>query len=75
MEANQKVFLILDNLPVPASASIGAWFKSRRGQIQVIKLPRYSPQPVTVHSRVTSAHRRRSAMTRTTGMQANLSDT
>jgi hypothetical protein len=75
MDANRKVFLILDNLLVPPSASIGEWLKSHRAQIEVIKLPRYAPQPVTVHSHVTPTHRRRPAVTRTSGMQANLSDT
>ena len=75
MDANRKVLLILDNLLVPASASIGEWLKSHRAQIEVIKLPGYAPQPVTVHSHVTSTHRSRPAVTRTSGMQANLSDT
>jgi transposase len=43
-DAGQKVFLILDRLPVHRSARIRAWLAGREAEIEVFYLPGYSPQ-------------------------------
>jgi transposase len=43
-DAGQKVFLILDRLPVHRSARIRAWLAGREAEIEVFHLPGYSPE-------------------------------
>jgi transposase len=43
-DANQKVFLILDRLPVHRSAKVRAWLAGREAEIEVFYLPGYSPE-------------------------------
>ena len=43
-DAHQKVFLILDRLPVHRSAKVRAWLAGRRAEIEVFHLPGYSPE-------------------------------
>ena len=43
-EAERKVFLILDNLPVHRSRTVQAWLAGRRKQIEIFYLPAYSPE-------------------------------
>jgi transposase len=43
-DANQKVFLILDRLPVHRSAKLRAWLVGREAAIEVFYLPGYSPE-------------------------------
>jgi hypothetical protein len=42
--AGQKVFLILDRLPVHRSARVRAWLAGREAEIEVFHLPGYSPE-------------------------------
>ena len=44
-DAEGKVFLILDRLPVHRSAKVRAWLAGREGEIEVFYLPGYSPEP------------------------------
>ena len=43
-DAHQKVFLILDRLPVHRSAKVRAWLAGREAEIEVFHLPGYSPE-------------------------------
>jgi transposase len=43
-DAEGKVFLILDRLPVHRSAKVRAWLAGREGEIEVFYLPGYSPE-------------------------------
>ena len=43
-EADQKVFLILDRLPVHRSAKVRTWLAGREAEIEVFYLPGYSPE-------------------------------
>ena len=43
-DAHQKVFLILDRLPVHRSAKLRAWLAGREAGIEVFYLPGYSPE-------------------------------
>ena len=43
-DAAQKVFLVLDRLPVHRSAEIRAWLAGREAEIEVFHLPSYSPE-------------------------------
>src|ERR671932_454185 len=43
-DAGQKVFLILDRLPVHRSAKVRAWLAGREAEIEVFYLPGYSPE-------------------------------
>ena len=43
-DAGQKVFLILDRLPVHRSAKVRAWLAEREAEIEVFYLPGYSPE-------------------------------
>jgi transposase len=43
-DANGKVFLILDRLPVHRSAKLRAWLAGREAEIEVFYLPGYSPE-------------------------------
>jgi transposase len=43
-EAGQKVFLILDRLPVHRSAKVRDWLVGREAEIEVFYLPGYSPE-------------------------------
>jgi transposase len=43
-DADQKVFLILDRLPVHRSAKVRAWLAGREAEIEVFYLPGYSPE-------------------------------
>ena len=43
-DAKQKVFLILDRLPVHRSAKVRAWLVGREAEIEVFFLPGYSPE-------------------------------
>jgi transposase len=43
-DAAQKVFLILDRLPVHRSAKVRAWLAGRQAEIEVFYLPGYSPE-------------------------------
>jgi transposase len=43
-DAHQKVFLILDRLPVHRSAKLRAWLAGREAEIEVFHLPGYSPE-------------------------------
>jgi transposase len=43
-DAAQKVFLILDRLPVHRSAKVRAWLAGREAEIEVFYLPGYSPE-------------------------------
>ena len=43
-DAEQKVFLILDRLPVHRSAKVRAWLTGREAEIEVFYLPGYSPE-------------------------------
>jgi transposase len=43
-EADQKVFLILDRLPVHRSAKVRAWLAGREAEIELFYLPGYSPE-------------------------------
>ena len=43
-EANSKVFLIWDNLPVHRSQVMRGWLAERQEQIEVFHLPSYSPE-------------------------------
>ena len=43
-DAAQKVFLILDRLPVHRSAKVRAWLAGREAEIEVFHLPGYSPE-------------------------------
>src|ERR671927_182 len=45
-DAGQKVFLILDRLPVHRSAKVRAWLAGREAEIEVFHLPGYSPEPL-----------------------------
>jgi hypothetical protein len=45
-DAAQKVFLILDRLPVHRSAKVRAWLAGREAEIEVFYLPGYSPELV-----------------------------
>src|ERR671933_35288 len=42
-DAERKVFLVLDRLPVHRSAKLRAWLAGRRAEIEVFHLPPYSP--------------------------------
>jgi hypothetical protein len=44
-DAGQKIFLILDRLPVHRSAKVRAWLAGREAEIEVFHLPPYSPEP------------------------------
>ena len=44
-DAGQKVFLILDRLPVHRSAKVRAWLAGREAEIELFYLPGYSPEP------------------------------
>jgi transposase len=41
---DRKVFLVLDNLRVHESAEVAAWVAARRERIELIPLPRYTPE-------------------------------
>src|SRR5829696_1115239 len=43
-DAEQKVFLILDRLPVHRSAKVRDWLAGREAEIEVFYLPGYSPE-------------------------------
>ena len=43
-DVDQKVFLILDRLPVHRSAKLRAWLAGREAEIEVFHLPGYSPE-------------------------------
>ncbi len=43
-DADQKVFLILDRLPVHRSAKVRAWLVGREAEIELFYLPGYSPE-------------------------------
>ena len=43
-DAAQKVFLILDRLPVHRSAKVRVWLAGREAEIEVFYLPGYSPE-------------------------------
>src|SRR5918912_2670249 len=43
-DAGQKVFLILDRLPVHRSAKLRDWLVGREAEIEVLYLPGYSPE-------------------------------
>ena len=43
-DADGKVFLILDRLPVHRSAKVRAWLAGREAEIEVFYLPGYSPE-------------------------------
>src|SRR4051812_28587325 len=43
-DAGQKVFLILDRLPVHRSAKVRDWLVGREAEIEVFYLPGYSPE-------------------------------
>src|SRR3712207_5815284 len=43
-DADGKVFLILDRLPVHRSAKVRAWLAGREAGIEVFHLPGYSPE-------------------------------
>jgi transposase len=43
-DADQKVFLSLDRLPVHRSAKVRAWLAGREAEIEVFYLPGYSPE-------------------------------
>jgi transposase len=43
-DADRKVFLILDRLPVHRSAQVRAWLAGREAEIEVSYLPPYSPE-------------------------------
>src|ERR671917_447335 len=43
-DAGQKVFLILDRLPVHRSAKVRDWLAGREAEIEVFYLPGYSPE-------------------------------
>ena len=43
-DADQKVFLVLDRLPVHRSAKVRAWLVGRETEIEVFYLPSYSPE-------------------------------
>jgi transposase len=43
-DAGQKVFLILDRLPVHRSAKLRDWLVGREAEIEVFYLPGYSPE-------------------------------
>ena len=43
-DAEQKVFPILDRLPVHRSAKVCDWLVGREVEIEVLHLPRYSPE-------------------------------
>ena len=43
-DADRKVFLILDRLPVHRSAEVRAWLAGREAEIEVFHLPGYSPE-------------------------------
>jgi len=43
-DAGQKVFLILDRLPVHRSAKVRDWLAGREAEIEVFHLPGYSPE-------------------------------
>jgi len=43
-ETSQKVFLILDNLQVHESAAVTAWVAARAERIELIPLPKYTPE-------------------------------
>ena len=43
-DADGKVFLILDRLPVHRSAEVRAWLAGREAEIEVFYLPGYSPE-------------------------------
>jgi transposase len=43
-DADQKVFLILDRLPVHRSAKVRTWLAGREAEIEVFYLPGYSPE-------------------------------
>src|ERR687898_3377108 len=43
-DADRKVFLILDRLPVHRSAKVRDWLAGRVAEIEVFHLPPYSPE-------------------------------
>jgi transposase len=43
-EANGKVFLIWDNLPVHRARVVRSWLAEHKAQIEVFHLPSYSPE-------------------------------
>lgn len=43
-DAQRKVFLILDNLPVHHALAVTAWLTGERSRIEVFYLPSYSPE-------------------------------
>jgi transposase len=43
-DVDQKVFLVLDRLPVHRSAKVRAWLAGREAEIEVFYLPGYSPE-------------------------------
>jgi transposase len=43
-DVDQKVFLILDRLPVHRAPAVRAWLAERRDRIEVFHLPSYSPE-------------------------------
>jgi transposase len=43
-EADRKVFLVLDRLPVHRSAKLRAWLAGREAETEVFYLPGYSPE-------------------------------
>lgn len=44
MDANKKVFLILDNLRVHHSKMVKAWVAGHKDEIELFYLPSYSPE-------------------------------
>ena len=43
-EADQKVFLILDNRRVPHSVKVQQWLADKRERIELFFLPSYAPE-------------------------------
>ena len=43
-DADQKIFLVLDNLRVHHSKKVKAWLADRQDRIEVFHLPSYSPE-------------------------------
>ena len=43
-DVDQKVFFILDRLPVHRSAKVRAWLAGREAEIEAFYLPGYSPE-------------------------------
>ena len=43
-DADRKVFLVLDTLPVHRARTVQDWLSERRAEIEVFHLPAYSPE-------------------------------